>query len=74
MPDDSMLEQRLMALEKEVADLRRRLGREKPSPSWLDKVVGSIAVEDAEAFQEVLAYGRAFREADRPSDDADPLP
>ena len=37
------------------------------SPDWLDRVIGSM--KDEPAFDEVLAYGRAIRQADWPVDD-----
>ncbi|HBE47848.1 MAG TPA: transferase hexapeptide repeat containing protein, partial [Cyanobacteria bacterium UBA11369] len=33
--------------------------------NWLDKLIGSIS--DESAFLEALEYGRAFRQADKPS-------
>ena len=41
-----------------------------PAPDWLDRVIGSM--KDEPAFDEVLAYGRAIRQADRPADDQAP--
>jgi hypothetical protein len=69
---DAAVEQRLSALEHAVAQLQRRLTLCEAAPDWLDRVAGSIT--DDEAFQQVLAYGREFREADRPSDDAGSTP
>jgi len=37
------------------------------STSWLEQVAGSIS--DEAAFEEALEYGRAYRQADRPSDE-----
>lgn len=54
------LEQRLATLETEVAELKKRLPPQPANANWLDQVIGSIT--NQEAFAEVLAYGRAFRE------------
>ena len=64
------LEERLAAVEAAVADLRRRLPERPPAPDWLDRVTGSF--KDEPAFDEVLRYGREFREADRPAGDDAP--
>lgn len=56
------LEARLSDVENAFAELEWRLD---PAPSWLQQVVGSQAGEPA--FDDVLALGRAFREADRPA-------
>ncbi len=60
------LEQRVQALENAVHELQDALNARKPAPDWLDRVVGSMKGEPA--FDEVLAYGRAIRQADRPED------
>ncbi|MEW4570262.1 hypothetical protein AB1L88_20540 [Tautonia sp. JC769] len=62
MPTETPIEERLSAVEAAIEELRRRMPAS--SPNWLDQVVGSL--KDEPAFDEVLAYGRAFREADRP--------
>jgi hypothetical protein len=66
---DELIEQRLLALESAVANLQFRLTKMAPAANWIDKVTGSIS--DDEAFQEALEFGRAFRHADRPQDEAD---
>jgi hypothetical protein len=67
MSDQANLEQRLAALERAVADLQRRLASAPAADNWLEKVTGSIS--DETAFLEALEFGRAFRSADRPSDE-----
>lgn len=67
MSDEAILEQRLAALERAVADLQRRLAGVPVASKWLEKVTGSIS--DEAAFREALEFGRAFRSADRPPDD-----
>jgi hypothetical protein len=66
MSNEAEMERRLTAVERAVAELRQMLVLRPQSPNWLDKVAGSVT--DEAAFLEALAYGRAFRSADRPSD------
>jgi len=56
-------------LEAEVAELKRRLAELTPQPknNWLEAVDGIM--KDYPEFEEVVRYGREFREADRPRDD-----
>lgn len=70
MPADTLIEQRLLAVEAAVADLQRRLPSSTSVPNWLEQVIGSF--KDEPAFEEVLAYGRAFRASDRPLADDEP--
>lgn len=64
---DMTLEQRVSDLEKAVRDLQEVLRDRKPAPDWLNRVIGSM--KDEPAFDEVLAYGRAMRQADRLAED-----
>jgi len=61
------LEQRIAKVEEAVRQLQQTLNERNPSPDWLDKVIGSMKGESA--FDEVLAHGRAIRQADRPDGD-----
>ena len=70
MLDETVLEHRLLTLEQAVSDLQRKV-EGKPSENWLEKLVGSIS--DESAFLEALEYGRAFRQADKPIDEDDPI-
>jgi len=67
---EATFEQRITALEQAVRDLQRAMGTRKPAPDWLDRVVGSM--KDEPAFAEVLADGRAIRQADRPAEEQSP--
>jgi hypothetical protein len=78
MSNETALEQRLNDLEQIVAVLQRQVNAQNPvssppqtednlSPNWLDKLIGSIS--DEAAFLEAADYGRAYRQADRPSDE-----
>ena len=57
----SNLEQRVRALEQEVADLKRQVAA-SPSPTdrWWERVSGAFAGD--EAFQEAMRLGRQWRE------------
>ena len=57
------LEQRMTALEETVRELQEALHARQPAPDWLDRVIGSM--KDEPAFDDVLAAGRAIRQADR---------
>jgi hypothetical protein len=65
MPE-ATLDQRMTALEQAVRELQEVMKARKPEPDWLDRVIGSM--KDEPAFDEVLAYGRAIRQADRPAE------
>jgi hypothetical protein len=59
------LEQRLATVEAELAQLKRRLGKEPASEhAWLDKIYGSFA-NDPE-YEEAMRLGRKYRESLRP--------
>jgi hypothetical protein len=64
------LEERMAALEEAVRELQESMKSRSPAPDWLDRVIGSM--KDEPAFDEVLAYGKAIRQADRPADDQSP--
>ena len=66
MPE-ATLEQRITVLEEAVRELQEAMRARKPAADWLDRVIGSM--KDEPAFDEVLAYGRAIRQADRPAED-----
>jgi hypothetical protein len=72
MLNEAVLEQRLAALERAVADLQHRLAVVPASGSWLEKVAGSIT--DEPAFLQALEFGRALRYADRPPDETGERP
>ena len=66
---DPAIEERLSALEKELAQIKEQLATDKhPSPShpW-DRVFGSLA--DSKGFDEAVRLGREYREAQRPKDE-----
>ena len=63
MKNEKAIQERLAALEKEVADLKARLDRVAPE-NWLDRVIGSM--RDYPEFKKVIKYGVAFRRSQRP--------
>jgi hypothetical protein len=64
---EATLEQRLSILEEAVRTLQEEMKARKPAPDWLERVIGSMQNEPA--FDQVLAYGRAIRQADGPAKD-----
>jgi hypothetical protein len=66
MSESLTIETRLESLEREMAELRRRLNGSGPAGNWLERVVGSQQGEPD--FDEVLKLGREIRSADRPSE------
>ena len=62
---DASLEERLKVVEAAIAELKQQ--NDRPEPNWLDQITGLF--KDDPIFDEVLAYGREFRYADRPKDD-----
>ncbi len=69
MLDPATLEQRLLALEAEVAALKQQSAPPRMAENWLDHLIGSIS--DDQGFEQVLEYGRAFRNRDRPPETDD---
>ena len=63
-------EERIAVLERTVRELQESINARKPAQDWLDRVIGSM--KDEPAFDEVVALGRAIREADRPAEDQSP--
>jgi hypothetical protein len=61
MLTDTMIEQRLAALESAVAEIQRRLADTTRAPNWIERFRGSFKNEPA--FAEVVEYGRTIRAA-----------
>jgi hypothetical protein len=62
MLTDAMVENRLNALEREVADLKQRVAATRTESKWIERVTGSM--KDEPDFSQVLELGRAARAAD----------
>ena len=63
------LEERVAAVEAELAQIKRRLDGEPPVPPvpWWERIFGTFA--DSEGFEEATRLGREYRESLRPKDD-----
>jgi hypothetical protein len=59
---DTSLEERLKVVEAAIAELKQQ--NIQPEANWIEQITGSF--KDDLIFDEVLAYGREFRCADRP--------
>jgi hypothetical protein len=66
MPAEKTIEERLAALEATVKEIQDRLGSPPSAERWWEKIE---PVTDIEAFRQMLEYGRAYRNADRPPDE-----
>lgn len=66
MPDTGALEDRVKALENDVAELKRRADQKESAGEWLDRISGKLA--DYPEFGEIVRLGREIRQADRPRD------
>ncbi|MBE9215080.1 transferase hexapeptide repeat containing protein [Plectonema cf. radiosum LEGE 06105] len=62
MLDETTVEQRLINLERTVAELKHQISVAPTANNWLEKFTGSIS--DEETFLEVLEYGKALRYAE----------
>jgi hypothetical protein len=67
MTAHAQLEARLTAVETALSEIQRRLATLPPAPHWLEQIIGSF--KDEPAFDEVIAFGRAFRESEPYPDD-----
>jgi hypothetical protein len=70
MPEEATLEKRLAAVESAIREIQRLLAARSPAANWLDRVTGSM--KDEPAFTDVVEFGRAIRQADRPPEDGGP--
>jgi hypothetical protein len=61
MANQPSLEQRLEALEREVAQIKSRLSTPQANGSWVDEIAGSM--KPFPEFDEVVRLGRGFRES-----------
>ncbi len=67
MLDEVTLEKRLNNLEETVYKLKNQFEHQSNSDNWLQQLIGSIS--DEELFEEVLEYGRAFRQSDQQTEE-----
>lgn len=66
MTSETLIEQRLAAVEAAIAEIQHRLDRDEPvqPENWVERFRGSF--KDDPFFAEIVAYGQAIRAADRP--------
>jgi hypothetical protein len=61
---DMSMEERLAAMEKAIADLQKQVALNRTSGNWLEQITGSF--ENDPVFEEILRYGREYRESHYP--------
>lgn len=66
---ENSIEKRLNQVEAAIRELQQQ--KSASEPNWLEEVTGSFA--DDPIFDEVMAYGREIRQADRPTDEESDL-
>jgi len=64
-----VMDDRLTAVENEIAQIKRQLAAEKPQtgPAGWEKMFGIFA--ESEGFDEAVRFGREYREAQRPPEE-----
>ena len=72
MADMKSVEERLAAVEQELAELKRRLPPSFDKKNWVEEISGSM--KDFPEFDEVLRLGREFRQSLRPRPEDKPSP
>lgn len=77
MTETEALAERVAVLEEEVRHLQARMAREtsvvsgRTAPDFLERFSGIFG--DDPTFPEAVRLGRAWREADRPPEEAEPI-
>jgi hypothetical protein len=66
MSNQTEIEQRLTAVELTLAQLQQQISTSS-TPNWLTQITGTF--KDEPAFDEILAYGREFRQNEEPQAD-----
>ena len=61
MSDQQTIEERLTAVERELADLKRRLQTPEDGKSWIERIAGTF--KDDPDFDEIVRLGREFRKS-----------
>jgi hypothetical protein len=64
MSNAPTVEERIANLEKELAEVKQRIGMGQGPVNWLPSIVGSMAKYPE--FKEVVRLGREIRQSDRP--------
>ncbi|MEM6445870.1 MAG: transferase hexapeptide repeat containing protein [Cyanobacteria bacterium P01_D01_bin.123] len=63
MIDKLTLEERIDVLERKVQDLQDRGQANDENEHWLDVFVGSLSNADESSFNQMVEYGRSYRES-----------
>jgi hypothetical protein len=63
MPKSKDLEQRVAVLERDLAELKRRVGLPEVKNDWIKTVTGSM--KDYPEFKEVVRLGREYRRSQK---------
>ena len=61
MSEQASVEERLTAVEQQVADLKRRLPPRTDGKSWVERIAGTF--KDDPDFDEIVRLGREFRKS-----------
>jgi hypothetical protein len=61
MSSQQTTEERLTKVEKELAELKRRLSSQKDGKSWVETIAGTF--ENDPEFEEIVKLGREFRKS-----------
>ncbi len=61
MSEQATVEERLTAVEQQVADLRRRIPPQTDGKSWVERIAGTF--KDDPDFDEIVRLGREFRKS-----------
>jgi hypothetical protein len=54
-----VIEERLSAVEQELAELKRSIAARSQEPSWIERIAGTF--KDDPDFEEIVRLGREFR-------------
>ena len=61
MPKQLTVEQRLTAVERDLAELKERVTHQEKNGSWIERIAGTF--KDVPEFDEIVRLGREFRES-----------
>jgi len=62
MSENSVLEERVTALERDLAELKNHVFGSRDARPWFEKIIGSM--KDYPEFAEVVKLGREIRKSD----------
>jgi hypothetical protein len=62
MPAETLIDDRLKSLERDVADLKQHLMQKNSTDNWLDRLAGSM--KDEPDFDQVLELGKELRRSE----------